>query len=185
MSVLENLVLTDGTKLFKTGAFLRAGAGDDDFDMSACDSQHRVLDSTEMARFWLSYLGCAVEEDARVTTSKFFNTTVEFANTYVTDLVDRTQIYESLNTELRSNRRNIVARDFVRDFVPEGLHEHRRRCSRSMDRRSSEAREVCRRDGRPDTGRRMQRGYRSSSHSAPQRSTQSRKEALGKAPLAL
>jgi hypothetical protein len=121
MSVLENLVLTDGTKLFKTGAFLRAGAGDDDFDMSACDSQHRVLDSTEMARFWLSYLGCAVEEDARVTTSKFFNTTVEFANTYVTDLVDRTQIYESLNTELRSNRRNIVARDFVRDFVPEGL----------------------------------------------------------------
>ncbi|MFY9853037.1 MAG: nucleoid-associated protein [Terracidiphilus sp.] len=121
MSVLENLVLTDGTKLFKTAAFLRTGTGDDDFDMSACDSQHRVLDSTEMARFWLSYLGCTVEEDARVTTSKFFNTTVEFANTYVTDLVDKTHIYESLNTELRSNKRNIIPRDFVRDYVPEGL----------------------------------------------------------------
>jgi len=121
MSVLENLVLTDGTKLFKTAAFLRTGPGDDDFDMSACDSQHRVLDSTEMARFWLSYLGCTVEEDARVTTSKFFNTTVEFANTHVTDLADKTHIYESLNTELRSNKREIIPRDFVRDFVPQDL----------------------------------------------------------------
>ena len=121
MSVLENLVLTGGTKLFKTAVFLRIGTGHDELDMSACDSQHRTLDSTEMARFWLSYLGCIVEEDARVTTSKFFNTTVDFANAYVTDLSDKTHIYESLNTELRSNRRNIVPRDFVRDFVPEGL----------------------------------------------------------------
>ena len=121
MSVLENLVLTDGTKLFKTAAFLRTGDGDDDFEMSACDSQHRVLDSTEMARFWLSYLGCTVEEDARVTTSKFFNATVEFTNQYVTDLADKTQIYESLSTELRSNRTEIIPRNFVRDFVPEDL----------------------------------------------------------------
>lgn len=121
MSVLQNLVLTGGTKLFKTAAFLRSGPGDDDFNMSACDSQHRVLDSTEMARFWLSYLGCTVEEDARVTTSKFFNATLEFANNTVTDLADRTHIYESLNTELRSNKRNVVPRDFVRDFIPEGL----------------------------------------------------------------
>jgi hypothetical protein len=121
MSVLQNLVLTGGTKLFKTAAFLRTGDGENDFEMSACDSQHRVLDSTEMARFWLVYLGCLVEEDARVTTSKFFNATVEFANTFVTDLSDRTQMYESLNTELRSNRRDVVPRNFVRDFVPPDL----------------------------------------------------------------
>ena len=29
MSVLDNLVLTDGTRLFKTGMFLRTGTGDD------------------------------------------------------------------------------------------------------------------------------------------------------------
>ena len=121
MSVLDNLVLTGGTKLYKTAAFLRTGPNDDDFDMSACDSQHRVLDSTEMARFWLAYIGCIVEEDARVTTSKFFNTTIEFANSFVTDLADKTHIYESLNTELRSNKRDIVPRDFVRDFVPPDL----------------------------------------------------------------
>lgn len=34
MSVLDDLVLTDGTKLFKTGAFLRTAAGDDDFLMT-------------------------------------------------------------------------------------------------------------------------------------------------------
>jgi hypothetical protein len=37
-----------------------------------------------------------------------------------------------LNTELRSNRRNIVARDFVRDFVPEGLQ---RACIEFLDER--------------------------------------------------
>ena len=46
---------------------------------------------------------------------------MEFANTYVTDLAEKTHIYESLNTELRSNRRNIIPRDFVRDFVPNEL----------------------------------------------------------------
>jgi hypothetical protein len=132
MSVLENLVLTGGTKLFKTAAFLRTGPGDDEFEMSACDSQHRVLDSTEMARFWLSYLGCTVEEDARVTTSKFFNATVEFANAFVTDLADKTHIYESLNTELRSNKRSIIPRDFVRDFVPPDLQ---RACTEFLEER--------------------------------------------------
>ena len=39
----------------------------------------------------------------------------------ITDLADRTHIYESLNTELRSNKGSVVPRDFVRDFVPEGL----------------------------------------------------------------
>ena len=43
------------------------------------------------------------------------------STTEISDDVDRTHIYESLNTELRSNKRNVIARDFVRDFVPEGL----------------------------------------------------------------
>jgi hypothetical protein len=35
MKVLEDLVLTDGTKLFKTAGFLRSGDGDNDFLMSS------------------------------------------------------------------------------------------------------------------------------------------------------
>ena len=128
MLVLENLVLTSGTKLYKTAAFLRTGTTDNAFEMTACDSQHRVTDSTEMARFWLTFLGCVVEEDARVTTSKFYNSTVEFINSRIDDPIEKTQMYESLHSELQSRSRNVVPRNFIRDYVPDAyqapLREH-------------------------------------------------------------
>jgi hypothetical protein len=118
MSILDNLVLTDGTRLFKTAAFLRVGVGDDDFEMTACDSQRRATDSAEMARFWISYLGCTLEEEPRVTTAKFFNASMEFVNSYIDDPAQKTSLYESLHAELKSNRREITPRNFIRDFVP-------------------------------------------------------------------
>jgi hypothetical protein len=105
MEVLDDLVLTDGTRLFKTAAFLRTGGGDDEFLLSACDSQHRVTDSSEMARFWIKYLGCVLREDPRVATSKFYNASIEFINQVVTDPVMRTELYDSLHAELRSNKK--------------------------------------------------------------------------------
>jgi hypothetical protein len=121
MSVLDDLVLTDGTKLFKTAAFLRTGTGDDDFLMTACDSQHRVTDSSDMARFWLKYLGCILREDPRVATSKFYNATIEFINSVITEPTMRTQLYDSLHAELRSNKTQIVPKTFIQEYVPEEL----------------------------------------------------------------
>lgn len=121
MSVLEDLVLTDGTRLFKTAAFLRQAAGANNFLMSACDSQHRVTDSSDMARFWIRYLGCALKEDPRVTTSKFYNSTLSFINTSVADPVLRTQMYDSLHAELQSNKTQVVPKQFIQEFVPKEL----------------------------------------------------------------
>jgi hypothetical protein len=121
MSVLEDLVLTDGTRLFKTAAFLRVGDGDDDFEMAACDSQHRVTDSDDMARFWLRYLGCKLLEDPRVATSKFYNTTIEFINTVIAEPIMRTQLYDSLHAELRSNKAQVVPKTFIQEYIPEEL----------------------------------------------------------------
>jgi hypothetical protein len=118
MSVLEDLVLTDGTRLFKTAAFLRAGKVDDEFVMSACDSQHRVTDSSDMARFWIKYLGCTLREDPRVATSKFYNATIEFINSVVTDPIIRTEFYDSLHAELRSNKKQVVPQTFIQEYVP-------------------------------------------------------------------
>jgi len=121
MSVLEDLVLTDGTKLFKTAAFLRTGSGDDEFLMSACDSQHRVTDSSDMARFWIKYLGCTFREDPRVSTSKFYNASIEFINSVVTEPVMRTAIYDGLHAELRSSRSMVAPKTFIQEHVPEEL----------------------------------------------------------------
>jgi hypothetical protein len=126
MEVLDDLVLTDGTRLFKTAAFLRTGAGDDDFLLTACDSQHRVTDSSEMARFWIKYLGCALKEDPRVSTSKFYNTSIEFINTVITDPVLRTELYDSLHAELRSNKKTLVPKTFIDEYIPQEVKKEYR-----------------------------------------------------------
>ncbi len=119
MEVLDDLVLTDGTRLFKTAAFLRTGTGDDDFLLTACDSQHRVTDSSEMARFWIKYLGCVLKEEPRVATSKFYNASIEFINAVVTDPILRTHLYDGLHAELRSNKKTFVPKTFIDEYVPQ------------------------------------------------------------------
>lgn len=118
MSVLDSLVLTGNTRLFKAAGFLRLGPGDDEFEMSACDNQHNPTDTNEMARFWRKYLGCDLEEAARVSTSKFFTATLEFVNSHVDDPELQTVIYESLHSELRSATPTFSPRTFLANHVP-------------------------------------------------------------------
>lgn len=121
ISILDSLVLTGNTRLYKTAAFLRTGEGDDDFDMVACDNQHNPTDTKEMARFWRKYLGCELEEAARVTTSKFFNATMDFINVYVDDPEAKTVMYESLHVEMRSANSTFTPRSFLTQHVPEEI----------------------------------------------------------------
>lgn len=119
MSVLDNLILTEGTRLFKTGIFLRSGMNDDDFVAAACDSQWTVVTSSDVARFWLRYLGCRFIEEPRVTTEKWFEATVGFANEVVTDPVNKCDLYEHLYSELKSTRKTVSPKKFIEDCVPE------------------------------------------------------------------
>jgi hypothetical protein len=118
--VLENLILTDKTRLFKSAIFLRTDTGDDDFVLGGCDSQGPGT-SDDVARFWLTYLGCELEEEPRVSTRKWFDACLAFANEQITDAVDKNTFYESVHSELKSNRRNVSPRQFVEDYVPPPL----------------------------------------------------------------
>jgi hypothetical protein len=126
MSILDSLILTGNTRLFKTAAFLRTGPEDADFQMAACDNQHNATDTKEMARFWRKYLGCDLEEAGRVSTSKFFNATMEFINTHLDDPELQTVMYESLHSELRSAERAISPRTFLTNHVPEPVRQELR-----------------------------------------------------------
>src|SRR6185436_13545274 len=72
IEVLDNLVLTKGTRLFKAALFERRNG--DDFAAAACDNQKRVETSDELGKFWLKFLGCTVSEKPRVRTARFFET---------------------------------------------------------------------------------------------------------------
>ncbi len=117
MSVLDNLVLTDGTRLFKSALFLRVGK--DAFRMSVCDSQAGAGTSTDVAQFWLRFLGCAFIEEPRVQTQKWFDATIEYLNDVVTDAVVKNDIYEHLMSELKSSRTTVSPKRFIENFMPE------------------------------------------------------------------
>jgi hypothetical protein len=117
MSVLDNLVLTDGTRLFKSALFLKNGTS---FDAVACDSQLSVHSSADMAQFWLRFLGCKLSEEPRVTTQRWFDATIEFVNAHISSPVEKTAIYEHAVSELNSNRSVVSARKFATDYVSVG-----------------------------------------------------------------
>jgi hypothetical protein len=120
MDVLENLILTDKTRLFKSALFLRNGLGDDDFDLGACNSQVPG-NSDDLTRFWLTYLGCVLEQEPRVATKRWFEVSLTFANDVIADAVEKNDFYEHLHSELKSNRRRVSPNQFIEDYVPRPL----------------------------------------------------------------
>lgn len=71
LAMLDNLVFTKNTKLFKAGLFAKIGPDVDSIAATASDVQ---LGS--MAHYWLEFLGCQKEREARVDTKAFFTTVV-------------------------------------------------------------------------------------------------------------
>lgn len=126
MSVIDNLVLTDGTRLFKSAIFLRAGEGEDDFEATACDSQLNVTASDEMAKFWLRFLGCTFLIEPRVATERFYDSSVEFINQVITDPVHKNDLYAHLHSQLKSGRKKFSPKKFIEDYVPQEYHKHYR-----------------------------------------------------------
>jgi len=118
MEVLDDLVLTEGTRLFKTAMFLRTGKGDHDFRSSVGDSQLNAQTSDQFAKFWMRFLGCMFVVEPKVATQRFYATAVDFVNTTVTDSVVKAVINDSLHSELLSNIKVFSPRQFIENYVP-------------------------------------------------------------------
>lgn len=122
MSVLDNLVLTEGTRLFKAALFVRTGPGDDDFSSGACDSQRPFGSTDELAQFWLRFLGCKLVEEPRVATKKFFEATLNYVNEAITDPVEKTKVYDHVMSEM-SWKKTLSPRTFIEEYVPKAHRE--------------------------------------------------------------
>ena len=119
MSVLNDLVLTDGTRLFKTAMFIRSGNGDDDFRASACEGQYNVFSADDLAKFWMRFLGCGFVVEPRVATQRFFESTLEFISNAVTEPTIKASIYEHLQSQMKANTRTFAPQTFIQDYVPQ------------------------------------------------------------------
>lgn len=116
MSVLDNLVLTDGTRLFKSAMFIRKSQTH--ILSAACDSQRATTSSDDLARFWLRFLGCRFLEEPRVATHKWFTVTSQFINKSVSDPIEKNDIHEHLLSELKSNRPKVSPKKFIEEYLP-------------------------------------------------------------------
>lgn len=92
------------------------GPGDSDFSAHGCDSQGPGT-SEDVARFWLTYLGCQLAEEPRVSTRKWFDASLAFVNEQISDPVQKNDFYEHIHSELKSNRKNVSPQQFVQDYV--------------------------------------------------------------------
>lgn len=121
LAVLDSLVLTEGTRLFKAALFIRRKA--DEISAAVCDGQRSVHSADDVAHFWLDFLGCQVLEAPRVTTERWFDCTVKFINDYIPDSEQKNEVYNHLISELKSNKATVTPRSFVKDYIPQPLQD--------------------------------------------------------------
>jgi hypothetical protein len=115
MSVLDNLVLTESTRLFKSAIFVRQSKAE--IIANACDSQSLSSSSVDLAQFWLRFLGCKLVEEPRISTQRWFDATVLYLNENVTDPVEKSSLYGHLVSELNSNKAIVSPKKFASDYV--------------------------------------------------------------------
>ena len=119
MSVLNDLVLTDGTRLFKSAMFIRTGTGDDDFKSQACEGQYNVFSADDLAKFWMRFLGCGFVVEPRVATQRFFESTLDFISNVVTEPTVKANIYDHLQSQMKANTRTFAPQSFIQEYVPQ------------------------------------------------------------------
>lgn len=119
MSVLNDLVLTDGTRLFKTAMFIRNGTGQEDFKSQACEGQYNVFSAEDLAKFWMRFLGCGFVVEPRVATQRFFESTLDFINDVVTKPTVKATVYEHIQSQMKASARIFAPQTFIQEYVPE------------------------------------------------------------------
>jgi hypothetical protein len=119
LEVLNNLILTDGTRFFKTALFHRKGEGDSDFSALACDDQLRPGSGDQMAQFWQRFLGSRLIEQPRVATKRFFEASMEYISDVITDPIVKTDVYEHVLSQLKAPKKTFAPKTFINEYIPE------------------------------------------------------------------
>jgi hypothetical protein len=101
---LQDLMLTQKTRVFKASLFTQPGRETTDLVGSVSDSQLGYQPRTVVADFFLRrFLGCAVTQRPEVLTKEFFALSEEFINTHVKDAAEKAHYHVALLAELQSN----------------------------------------------------------------------------------
>lgn len=112
MSHLRDLMLDEGTRVFKAGLFV---LGSDGSVEGVVSDEQRGSKRDGVATFFLSkFLGCELSGDAQAVTKAFFTTTLAWINDRIDDPDSQAKYFLALITEMNSEDRDVDPGEFAR-----------------------------------------------------------------------
>ena len=111
---LRELMLTEGTRVFKAGLFPRLGTRIEDLAGLVSDNQRGYTPRIEVADFFLStYLGFKLRDAPDIATKRFFEATESFINEQVDKAETKARYQMALSVELNSSEATVRPRRFA------------------------------------------------------------------------
>lgn len=119
MTLLENLVFGQTSKVYKVGLFGVADLAPKSNLLTGIAIDEQIGGAGVTKLFLLDYLGCEYVADSAELTRKFYIGATEHFTLAVADPIKKATYMIALVTELHSNKANLDATRFAKDFLDE------------------------------------------------------------------
>lgn len=117
LKFVEEILLTPGTRLYKTAAFFEKNSYNPDYSnlndkwvVMVSDYQISKSDGKAAAKYFYSdFLGCGYPETSARTTKKFYEATHDFIDSLDASEIEKSNLFTALITYLKVNRSSTVS----------------------------------------------------------------------------
>jgi hypothetical protein len=114
---VQDLMLTQKTKIYKVALFLLKSDFNVKFDGMVMDYQIDVKAKKEVVTFFIEkFLGCKAFEDPKITSQKFYNYTRAFIHTINDDIL-KAKYLQDLNSYVQKNSNTMNPKEFADDYM--------------------------------------------------------------------
>jgi nucleoid-associated protein YejK len=121
---IENLMLTEKSRMYKVALLVNQSDFDVQFDGMIFDFQNKINNKKDLNTFFMSdFLGCKPFQEPRTTTKKFYELTYAFIDT-IEDPITKIKYFTDLNSYLQKNQSTICPKEFAQDYFQETQHKN-------------------------------------------------------------
>jgi len=121
---IENLMLTEKSKMYKVALFINQSDFNVQYDGMIFDFQNNINNKKDLNTFFMGdFLDCKPFKDPRVTTKEFYKLTYTYIET-IEDPVTKAKYLDDLNSYLQMNKPTVSPKEFVEDYFLDTQHKN-------------------------------------------------------------
>jgi hypothetical protein len=114
---VENLMLTQKTRIYKVAMFILRDDFDAKYDGKTMDYQIDLKNKKDVTTWFIDkFLGCYAYEDPKITTQKFYNLTRSFIDT-IKEPIEQAKYIQDLNSYVQKNASTLSPKEFADDYL--------------------------------------------------------------------